>query len=150
DQSDAAVAASCAHVEPPSVLLKIPAPRNRLPPAPPPVPAYIKFVSVGLMASALTTRLARKSSTGAHDSPPLVVLQIPPPGLLIQIRFGSAGWTRMVVMRPPMFPGPSQVQELRPIPAASPTALSARIRLTWSSARMSAPGGMRPSSSARI
>src|SRR5258707_15675211 len=140
DQSDAAVAASCVHVEPPSVLLKIPAPRNRLPPAPPPVPAYIKFVSVGLMAIALTTRLARKSSTGAHDSPPLVVFQMPPPGLLIQIRFGSAGWARLVVMRAPLFPGPGQGQELRPIPPPSPPALRPRLRLTRSRRATNGPG----------
>ncbi len=64
DQSAALVAGNCVQVSPPSVLLKMPAPRNVLPPEPPPVPAYIVLESPGLIAIALTARFAMKSFAG--------------------------------------------------------------------------------------
>src|SRR6266566_247518 len=80
DHPGAAVAASCVHVVPPSVLLKMPAPRSRLAPAPPPVPANKTLLSAGLLASVLTERFARKSLTGENVAPALVDFQMPPPG----------------------------------------------------------------------
>src|SRR6266852_4115684 len=133
DQSRALVAGSCVHVAPLSLLLKMPAPRRVLPPDPPPVPAYIVAGAAGLMAIALTARFARKSLTGCQVVPPFVLFQIPPPGLLTHIRFASVGCTRIVVIRPPMFPGPSQVHEVRDTPAASGCGARAFIRaICWS------------------
>src|SRR5258708_4966291 len=145
DQSNAAVDATCIHVTPLSVLLKMPAPRSRLPPAPPPVPASLKFGAVGLIASALTARLAMKSFTGDHASPAFFDFQMPPPGLFTHIVFGSDGSKRTVVMRPPMLPGPSHVHEVRLTPA--PSGCAAFIRWICHSAVMSASAGMRPFSS---
>src|SRR5439155_19873623 len=145
DQSGAAVAATCVHVMPLSTLLKMPAPRSRLPPAPPPVPASIRLVPVGLIANALTARLAMKSFTGDHASPAFVDFQMPPPGLFTHIVFGSDGSKRIVVMRPPTFPGPSQVHDVRLTPA--PFGCADFIRCTCRSAAIRASGGMRPFSS---
>ena len=146
DQSAALVDANCVHVSPPSVLLKIPAPLRVLAPAPPPVPAYITLASAGLMAMALTARLARKSLTGWNVAPAFVLFHMPPPGLLTQMRFGSVGCTRIVVMRPPMFPGPSHVQAFRDTPAA----LARGMCATCSIARRNPSAGMRPFSSDQI
>ena len=51
-----------------------------------------------------------KSSTGAHDAPPLVVLKIPPPTLPANIVVVVVGWITSDRTRPPILPGPSHVQ----------------------------------------
>ena len=59
-----------------------------------------------------------KSSTGAHAAPLLVVFQMPPPTLPANHVLVVVGWIAMARVRPPMLPGPSQVHEPGPMPAA--------------------------------
>src|SRR5882672_8743540 len=70
------------------------------------------FGVAGLIAIADTDRTAMKSSIGAHDAPPLVVFQIPPPTLPANIVSGLVGLIASERIRPPMFPGPNHRHEL--------------------------------------
>src|SRR5882672_2652691 len=65
------------------------------------------FGVAGLIAIADTDRTAMKSSTGAHDAPPLVVFQMPPPTLPANIVSGLVGLIASERIRPPMLPGPN-------------------------------------------
>ena len=104
-----------------------------------------------------------KSLSGAQLAPPLVVFQMPPPTLPAQSVLGSVGCTTMERMRPPMLPGPSQVQPPGCIPATlgspidrprlsesfgeserlpSHAPLSTGMLFAYSKASTRAPGGM--------
>ena len=82
-------------------------------------PAYIVLGSPGCITIVETARFAMKSSTGAHEAPPSVVLKIPPPTLPANITFGVVGSMTSDRTRPPMLPGPSHVQLAGLIPADS-------------------------------
>src|SRR5688500_15004621 len=74
---------------------------------------------LGCITRAETARFAMKSLTGCQEVPPLVVLQIPPETLPTHIWFGFVGWITIERIRPPILPGPSQVQSPGDTPAAS-------------------------------
>ena len=54
-----------------------------------------------------TDKTAMKSSTAAHEAPPLVVFQMPPPTLPANMMSAFVGLIAIERIRPPMLPGPS-------------------------------------------
>src|SRR5688500_18300240 len=67
-------------------------------------------------------RFAMKSSTGAHDAPPVVVLNSRPAPTPTNITARSVGSITSDRTRPPVVPGPSHVQVLLPDAPAVPAA----------------------------
>src|SRR6266516_507646 len=59
--------------------------------------------------------LERKSVSGVQDTPALELFHTPPPAAPAYMMFGLDGWTTSARVRPPTFPGPSQLQ----VPRAS-------------------------------
>src|SRR6185369_14946008 len=81
----------------------------------------------GSNARHVTAMLARKSSSGADDVPPLVVFQIPPATAPAYIVSGLLGSMMSVRVRPPTLPGPNDCQvpsaplvDALPLPAPPP------------------------------
>ena len=93
---------------PPSVVLKMPAPRTASPlKYPSPVPARRVLEALGSMASVLTARLATMSSSvGSQLAPLSVVFHTPPATAAAYIVLGVEGLMTMARVRPPMLPGP--------------------------------------------
>src|SRR5262245_31039985 len=105
-----AVAESCFQATP-SVVRKMPAPLiASMLKKPSPVPAYMIFGFEGSIARQQTARFAMKSSTGSQLVPPFSVRHTPPPTLPAHIVLGGVGWTTIERVRPPMLPGPSEIQ----------------------------------------
>src|ERR1043165_7335137 len=65
---------------------------------------------VGSRTRHVTAMFARKSSSGSHDAPPLVVFQTPPATPAAYITLGLTGSMTNARGRPPTFPGPSDCQ----------------------------------------
>src|SRR5689334_9118589 len=65
---------------------------------------------VGSRTRHVTAMFARKSSSGAHEVPPLVVFQTPPATPAAYITSGITGSMTNARVRPPTFPGPSDCQ----------------------------------------
>src|ERR1017187_2698820 len=82
----------------------------------------------GCITRVETARLAMKSFNGAQLAPALVVFQMPPPTLPASHTEVLVGSTTMARTRPPTLPGPSQVQLVESIPAASGLGLKPRAR----------------------
>src|SRR5678816_995190 len=75
----------------------------------------------------VTAMFARKSSSGSHDAPALVVFQTPPATPAAYITSGLTGLMTNARVRPPTFPGPNDCQvpsaplvEALPSPAPPP------------------------------
>src|SRR5207244_1532760 len=93
----------------------------------------------GSITMQATARLAIKSSNGNHEAPLLMVFQTPastPPHHMMLV---EAGWKRRDRTRPPMLPGPSQVQPPGWMSAASGLiglesigACRTALEITWS------------------
>src|SRR5215211_7634119 len=64
----------------------------------------------GSKARDVTAMFARKSLSGNHDEPPLVVFQMPPATAAAYITSGLVGSMRSDRVRPPTLPGPSDCQ----------------------------------------
>src|SRR6185503_17319777 len=64
----------------------------------------------GSIAMQVTAMFARKSLSGAHELPPLVVFQIPPATAAAYITSGLAGSMSNARVRPPTLPGPNDCQ----------------------------------------
>ena len=77
---------------------------------PSPVPAYRVVGVRGSIAMHPMAMLAMKSSMGNHCAPPSTVRQMPPPAVPIHIVKGWLGCTTTARVRPPMLPGPIEVQ----------------------------------------
>src|SRR6185503_12314158 len=103
---------------------------------------------VGSRARHVTAMFARKSLSGSHDVPPLVVFQTPPATPAAYITLGLTGSMTNARVRPPTLPGPSDCQvpsappvEALPSPAPPPPVLpgnspssktsSASFALAW-------------------
>src|SRR6185437_2604816 len=81
----------------------------------------------GSNARQVTAIFARKSSSGSHVPPPLVVFQIPPATAAAYMTSGLTGSTSKARVRPPTLPGPNACQvpsaplvEALPSPAPPP------------------------------
>src|SRR5437588_11426948 len=68
------------------------------------------FGLFGSIAMQLVARLAIRSYTGDQLCPPSSVRHTPPPALPAHMVLGMVGCTTMARVRPPMLPGPSDVQ----------------------------------------
>src|SRR3982751_5351967 len=80
------------HVFPPSVVFQTPPPWETLPPSGyPPPPTYTTSGADGATATAPMVPPKYLSVTGAHDSPALIDLKTPPPGVPIQHSLGRIG-----------------------------------------------------------
>src|SRR5678816_2237692 len=71
---------------------------------------------VGSRARHVTAMLARKSLSGAHELPPLVVFHTPPTTPAAYITSGLTGSMTNARVRPPTLPGPSDCH----VPSAPP------------------------------
>src|SRR5215217_9603675 len=81
----------------------------------------------GSKAMHVTAMFARKSLSGSHDVPPLVVFQMPPETAAAYITSGLVGSMSNARVRPPTLPGPIACQVPRaplveglPSPAPAP------------------------------
>src|ERR1035438_2676484 len=76
------------------------------------------FALVGSITMQEMARLAMKSFSGNHAAPLLVVFQTPPSTPPHHMMLVDVGCTRIARTRPPILPGPSQVQPFVGRPAA--------------------------------
>jgi hypothetical protein len=87
------------------------------------------------------------SSTGAHEVPPLVLRQMPPPTLPAHRCEGLAGSMTRLRVRPPMLFGPRSTQPKRPMPALSCASWNAALASRCARAIATLAGSNTPFSS---
>src|ERR1043166_1331844 len=115
----------------------------------------------GSRARHVTAMFARKSSSGSHDAPPLVVFQTPPATPAAYITSGVTGSMTNARVRPPTLPGPNDCHvpsaplvDALPSPAPPPpvpfgnspspgSRISASLLLACGGGVLPFPGGQR-------
>ena len=109
-------------------------------------------VSCEFITKLVTERLDIKSFTTLQFAPESVLFQMPPVTLPTHIVVVVVGCIRIARMRPPILPGPRDVQDVVEMPATAPTGLlcaACIIAFICTLALISALGGMYPFSSTR-